>query len=113
MEWWKTLQPSWRLTHAQVFIYSRDMPSGETWQDLKKGGSAGIYFVVMGLSWWVKAQLVKHDVNVWSIVDDITWVIQEMKKYRASSVSSSSEKRPHDGEDEEEGQHVKRKKVST
>ena len=90
MDWWKTLQPSWRLTHAQVFLYSRDAPSGETWQDLKKGGSAGIYFVVVGLSWWVKAQHVKHDVNAWSIVDDLTWVIQEMKKDRAFTVRATA-----------------------
>jgi hypothetical protein len=112
MTWWKTLQPSWRLTDAQVILpHSCELPSGETWQDLRKGGSAGIYFVVMGLSWWVKAQLVEHDVNAWSIVDDLTWVIQEMKKYRASTLTPSPQKRRHDGEDEEEGQHIKRKKV--
>jgi hypothetical protein len=107
MGWWKNLQPSWRTTESQPFLpLSHDVPSGETWQIMRKGGTAGIYIVVMGLSWWVMTQHVERDVNVSSIVEDLTWVIKEMKKYMAPP--QLSQKRPHDEEDEDEGQRRKR-----
>ena len=44
----------------------RNVPQDESWQTLKKGGTAGIYVIVIGLSWWVKAQHTEHDADVWS-----------------------------------------------
>ena len=79
---------------------------GETWQVLRKGGRTGINVVVMGLSWWVMAQHGEHDINVWSIVEDLTWVIQEMKKELASPLTP--QKRPCDAEDKGEDQPNKR-----
>ena len=105
--WWKMMQPSWRTTESRAFLpLSREVPSGETWQILRKGGTAGIYIMVMGLSWWVMAQHVERDVNVWSTVDDLTWVIQEMKKDMASP--QVSQKRPLDEDTEDECQIRKR-----
>lgn len=62
--------------------------------------------MVMGLSWWVLAQKVKRDVKMWSVVEDLKWVIQEMKKGMASP--QLSQKRPRDEDDEDEGQRRKR-----
>jgi hypothetical protein len=107
MGWWKLMQPSWRTTESQPFFpLARDVPSDERWQTLRKGGTAGIYITVMSLSWWVMAQNVERDDKVWSMVDDITWVIQEMKKSMVSP--QVSQKRPHDEEDEDESQRRKR-----
>lgn len=74
------MQPSWRNQEGQLV---HDVPKGETWQTLKKGGSSSIYVVIMGLSWLIKAEKsehAKHDTDAWSLVEDISWVIQQMKK---------------------------------
>jgi hypothetical protein len=107
MGWWKNIQPSWRVSDSEaVQPLFRDVSAAETWQAMKKGGTAGIYTVVMGLSWWIMAQHIERDANAWSIVDDLTWVIQQMKKDMALPIPT--QKRAHEGEDDDEGQRVKR-----
>ena len=79
----------------------RDVPQGETWQTLRKGGTAGIYVVIIGVSWLIKAEQLKNaelDTDAWTLVDDISWVIKEMKK-EMSLCEQVSQKRAHDGED--------------
>jgi hypothetical protein len=79
--WWKAIQPSWRLTSSTSL--SRDVPANsakETWAGLKKGGSAGLYVVVMALSWWIaslKGDL--GDSRVYETVNDIAWVLSLVK----------------------------------
>ena len=105
MGWWNNLQPPWRKNNSDAcFPLSCDIPNGETWQPLRKGGTAGIYVVVVSLSWWVKAQSVERDVNAWSVVDDLLWVIEQMN--RDLPLPSSPLKRAHDGDgdDEDNGQ---------
>lgn len=106
MEWWRQMQPSWRTNEGSVAL-DRKTPRGETWQALRKGGMAGIYVVVMSLSWWIKAQQVQHDDSVWMAVDDLSWVIQRMTLDLPNPVSS---KRVRDGDadDDEEAQLRKR-----
>jgi len=79
-EWWGGLQPSWRQFQGTNgrFNLGRETPKAETWQALKKGGTSGIYVVVMGLSWWIKGQQNERDANAWAVVDDLSWVIQQM-----------------------------------
>jgi len=77
------MQPSWRKEGELL----RDVPRDESWQTLRKGGTAGIYVVVMGLSWWVKAQHIEHDINAWALVDDLSWVIQQLKLETGSALS--------------------------
>jgi len=109
--WWKNLQPSWHKDGSpSSFHLFRDVSTGETWQGLRKGGKTGILFIVMGLSWWVKAQHTEHDANVWSVVDDLRWVIQQMDGDFASL--SVPQKRAHDEGDEDEGQRKKRYKFT-
>jgi hypothetical protein len=73
------MQPSWRLTASGTSL-SRDVPAKETWVGLKKGGSAGLYVVVMALSWWIaslKGNL--DDLQVYETVNDIVWVLSLVK----------------------------------
>ena len=97
-EWWVLMQPSWRDRGGELV---RDVPRGETWQTLKKGGTSGIYVVIMGLSWLIgagKSEHAKHDTDVWTLVEDISWVIQEMKKGMA--IIQVPQKRALAGDDE-------------
>jgi hypothetical protein len=102
-EWWMMMQPSWR-TEGNLLI--RDVPEDETWQALRKGGTSGIYIVIVGLSWWVKAQLAEKDTDAWMLVDDLSWVLQQMKESLAVRIP---QKRAHDGVVDEE-QTLRRKR---
>ena len=78
-----------------------DVPQGETWQTLRKGGTAGIYIVIIGLSWLIKAEHLKNaklDTDAWTLVDDIFWVIKQMKKGMGLS-EQVSQKCAHDSDD--------------
>ena len=92
------MHPSWRNQGGQLV---HDVPQGETWQTLKKGGMSGIYVVIMGLSWLIGAEqseCSKKDTDTWTVVEDISWVIQQMKKGMKSK--QIAQKRAHDGEAE-------------
>ena len=92
------MQPSWRNDSE---VLGRDVPQGETWQTLRKGGTAGIYVVVVAISWWIKAQCSERDVNTWTLVDDVSWVIQQMKEDMTPSLFSPHKRaREADSEDE-------------
>jgi hypothetical protein len=92
------MQPSWRQEGESLM---RSVPQGETWQLLRKGGTSGIYVVVVGLSWWIKAQRAQRDAKAWSIVDDIVWVLREMKHDMAPVVIIPQKRAREDcGEDE-------------
>ena len=45
-EWWNTLQPSWRSDGS-----NQDCLADADWQVLQKGGSNGIFIIIMCLSW--------------------------------------------------------------
>lgn len=96
MEWWKGLQPTWRTQDNGIL--SRNTPTEEKWMSLQKGGSAGIYTVVIGLSWWIKAQDMKCDADTWIMVDDLKWVIQQM--YETHSSYPTGAKRAFKGREE-------------
>jgi len=107
LAWWKKMQPSWRASGPEAILSPlRDVPTSKMWQAIRKGGTAGVYTVMMGLSWWIMAQHIERDANAWSIIDDLTWVIQQMKK--DMPLPPPTQKRAHEGEDEDEGQRVKR-----
>ena len=50
--WWSALQPSWCVSDSST-VLSKNVPANETWAALGKGGSAGLYVVIMALSWWI------------------------------------------------------------
>ena len=98
MEWWKLLQPSWRNDKDSLV---RSLPQGETWDGLRKGGTAGIYTVVISLSWWIKSQFAERDPIAWKAVEDISWVIQQMMN-SSTSPASKTQKRALEGMENEE-----------
>ena len=81
------MQPPWWLFRGEEgpLDLVRKTLEAETWQGLKKGGTAGMYTVVMGLSWWIKAQRNKPDPIAWAAVDDISWVITQLSNVPDSS----------------------------
>lgn len=92
------MQPSWRTDSAGSTLSDlREVPDDETWQMLRKGGTAGVYVVVMGLSWWILAQSGNRDSDAWSIVDDLTWVLQQLND-GDRELAPSRQKRARDGE---------------
>jgi hypothetical protein len=83
IKWWRDIQPEWRkeeLGEGNNSL-SRQVPDGEMWVSLLKGGTAGIYTVIMALSWWIK-QLPSSGThtNVWRNVEDVIWVLAEVTK---------------------------------
>ena len=79
MAWWIALQPGWRLADDGSFTY--DAPKSEDWHALHKGGSAGLYIVVVALSWWVRALMPESpSFRAWTAVRDVQWVIDQIMK---------------------------------
>lgn len=79
MTWWIAIQPEWRLADDSTFKYMA--PVDEDWRVLHKGGSAGLYTVVVALSWWVMALTPEvPSFRAWTAVRDVQWVIEEIYK---------------------------------
>jgi hypothetical protein len=77
MAWWIAIQPRWRLANDSSFVYST--PAGEDWRLLRKSGSAGLYMVVVALSWWIKAlPAADPSLHAWTAVRDVQWVIDQI-----------------------------------
>ncbi|KIJ95407.1 hypothetical protein K443DRAFT_11414 [Laccaria amethystina LaAM-08-1] len=53
MAWLLAIQLTWRLSDDTLFVYKA--PPDKDWKSLSKGGSAGLYTVVVTLSWWIQA----------------------------------------------------------
>ena len=79
MAWWIALQPGWRLADDGSFKY--EALKNEDWRVLHKGGSAGLYIVVVALSWWVRALMPEiPSFRAWTAVHDVQWVIDQITK---------------------------------
>jgi len=79
MEWWHTLQPSWRLRNDGSL--SCEPRVDEEWSVLGKGGSAGLYTVVVSLSWWIIAAPSGESElqpQLWAAVRDVHWIIKQV-----------------------------------
>ena len=86
-------------------MFFHDIPMGETWQGMRKGGTAGIYVVVMALSWWIKAQEAERDIEAWATIDDFLWVIEQLNKKAGSSTPVPRKRvRNESGDGEDKGQ---------
>ena len=88
---------------------NQDTPADEDWLVLKKGGTAGLYIVVMGLSWWVNTQTFgsKNSNDAWSAVADVLWVFRQIKQ--VDFPVAVSRKRTHN-DDEVDGESQPKKK---
>ena len=76
---------------------------------IKKGGSAGIYVIVMRLSWWINTIQIEHDIKAWIAVDELSWVLRQINQSEASH-APAPEKRAHEevGDDKDKSQPRKR-----
>ena len=53
---------------------------------MRKGGSAGLYVVVMALSWWIcKLEAGSDELQAWDIVDDVTWLLSSVMRTASPS----------------------------
>lgn len=96
MAWWIAIQPEWRITDDGSFNY--EAPKDEEWSVLRKGGTAGLYTVVVALSWWVSTLTPENtSIRAWGAVRDVQWVIEQIsmkfapasKKRRGEDLVSS------------------------
>jgi hypothetical protein len=77
MKWWTVLQPSWRRMVGGTL--TKDMPDDEKWGVLMKGGTAGVYTVVVALSWWIKSLgMAANGGEASVVVRDVTWVLDQV-----------------------------------
>ncbi|PPR08117.1 hypothetical protein CVT24_010771 [Panaeolus cyanescens] len=76
LAWWQSLQPPSRCDDSGVPHLRHSIPSDEWSKTLLKGGTAGIYTVVVALAWWVKT--CPDDPELWACVDDTTWVLAQL-----------------------------------
>lgn len=84
MAWWIAIQPDWRLSDDATFIY--DVPNDKDWRLLCKGGLAGLYTVVVALSWWVGALPAEPlSLCTWLAVCNVQWVINHVYKKALSA----------------------------
>lgn len=94
LAWWTGIQPEWRLSNSAT-AFNKVVPPGESLGNLGKGGPSGLYTIVMGLSWWIRAlDTVDHSAAAWSLVDDVKWVIQH---FAQSLVSTKKRSLPEEG----------------
>lgn len=106
--WWKAIQPLWRIGSGSSLL--RDIPVNETWTSLRKGGSAGLYIVVMALSWWIASLRADSDFSrAWALVDDITWVLSLVTPTTPATVfrSTSIKRTSPDTPDEDQSSPAK------
>jgi hypothetical protein len=76
-EWWDTLQPSWRVGGSGTS--QRDCPANADWKVLQRGGSNGIFIILMCLSWWSKVATSPKLREVFdTAVEDVVWVFEHV-----------------------------------
>lgn len=103
------MQPAWRRLADGTL--AKGTPDDKKWGSLMKGGTAGIYTVVVALSWWIKALDTVADGGDASVaIRDVTWVLEQFSKTLVSGQTSSGLKRGHD--DMTEGTPEKKRLVS-
>lgn len=90
LAWWKGMQPPGRVLPEGGF--SKETLPKESWASVNKGGSAGLYIVVMALSWWVfalgDADVGSDDGEVWRTVDDLAWVLKQLQSFSKAAKRS-------------------------
>jgi hypothetical protein len=91
MAWWIALQPEWRLQDDGSFNY--EAPEDEDWRALHKGGRAGLYTVVVALSWWVRALTPEiPSFRAWTAVHDVQWVIGQISTKLATTAPAGKKR---------------------
>ena len=86
MAWWIALQLEWRIKDDGSFNYKA--PKDEDLSVLHKGGTAGLYTVVVALSWWVRVLSLEISASfcAWEAVRDVQWVIEQISMKFAPAI---------------------------
>lgn len=93
MRWWGNLQPGWR-TAEDGHLTVREIPSDADWTALCKGGTAGVYTLVVSLAWWVGQTREGMDEDVWAAVDDVQWALNTLAS--SFDINANKNKRSRD-----------------
>ncbi|TEB32019.1 hypothetical protein FA13DRAFT_1791282 [Coprinellus micaceus] len=102
--WWTSLQPDWRVNvpvDGDVSKLSREVPANETWARLNKGGSAGMYIIVLCISWWYKALDPDSTppTELTALVRDVAFVLGSLIPGRSASLPGKRATAPAEGEE--------------
>lgn len=73
--WYRLNQPTWRIADADSPIFSQTLPVDAEWGTLRSGGGAGIFLLIMGVSWWIKKVGPTWPADLVLLVEDLTWVL--------------------------------------
>jgi hypothetical protein len=71
--WWITHQPKWH--EAQKLL--RDTHKGEEWSQLCRGGSNGIFMLILSLSWWLGV-IGELSNDILKAIRDVLWVFDQL-----------------------------------
>ncbi|KAJ7642661.1 hypothetical protein DFH06DRAFT_999755 [Mycena polygramma] len=77
--WWVDINPAWRQKKRPM-----KRGDGPSWACLDINGQNGFLNVLVGLKWW-RDELEEGSPDWEEAVDDVTWVLQQMKEYVALS----------------------------
>ncbi|TFK18459.1 hypothetical protein FA15DRAFT_547960, partial [Coprinopsis marcescibilis] len=75
--WWSDLQPEWRNADNIDNMTSwgtGNVPADTNWGGLDRGGTAGLYTVVVPLAWSLSDESPSKD-ELWPMVDDVAWAL--------------------------------------
>jgi hypothetical protein len=87
--WWQSLQPSWHIQDG--LLLSNAVPADEEWSSLCRGGSNGLFIVLMCLSWWMSKPMSSEELVTFQVAKaDVLWVLQQMLR---NFTNPSSQKR--------------------
>jgi hypothetical protein len=77
--WWVTIQPSWRSGESGSGPLDQECPANADWKVLQRGGSNGIFIILMCLTWWGKAATTPQDRDAFTTaVEDVAWVFEKV-----------------------------------
>lgn len=87
--WWCDIQPSWRNA-GDTWPLDRSKSRG-SWEPTCRGGSCGLFLVVLVLS-WLPPKLKYNTATVSDTLDDVLWAMQEINRVAADGSQSTTTK---------------------
>ncbi|KAJ3493262.1 hypothetical protein NMY22_g20234 [Coprinellus aureogranulatus] len=95
--WWQMLQPDWQRDDSGS-TRGRVVPDTGDWGALRKGGTSGLYTVVVSLAWWV-GRVSDPNNALWDVVGDVEWVLIELGKLPPAITKAKGKRRLADAGD--------------
>lgn len=93
-QWWKTTQPSWRISNDSDWPLSREVPPGEDWGCSRRGGPNGLFLVIMCLFWCRYTATAEGDkvaiAEYLSVAEDVAFAFGEILHCSSFPVSASA-----------------------